>query len=215
MRTIKTLFFLIVLAGIALIAYAWSGMYDVAVGTGHTPVTAWFLQTLRERSIETRAEGLTVPADLANDDRVRAGAGHYKEMCAGCHGYPGRRPTDHFDPAPPALYRTFEDPAEAFWIIRNGIKMTAMPQHRDHDEKDIWNIVAFVQRLPQMDADEYEALTAAAEHHHAEGDGEDHEHAQEGDGGDHEHAEESAEGMEDVEAPAPSPEPDADADEPQ
>jgi mono/diheme cytochrome c family protein len=41
--------------------------------------------------------------------------------------------------------------AELYWITRNGIKMTGMPawQHRLHDE-DLWAVVAFVQRLPQL-----------------------------------------------------------------
>ena len=169
MKSIKTLIFLIIVGAAALVAYAYSGMYSVAVGTGHNAVTRWYLSTLRERSIEVRAENLIVPADLDSEERVLAGAGHYSEMCAGCHGHPGREPTDHFDPAPPALYHHAEDPAEAFWIVKNGIKMSAMPQHQDHSDEDTWNIVSFLQRLPQLSADDYEAITAKADHDHDEG----------------------------------------------
>ncbi len=161
----KSLILLIILVAAALVAFAYSGMYSVAVGTGHNAVTRWYLTTLRERSIEARAEDLVVPADLGSDKRIHEGAGHYGEMCAGCHGHPGKEPTDHFDPAPPALFRHAAEPDEAFWIIKNGIKMTAMPQHRDHSDEDIWNIVAFLQRLPQLSVDEYEAMTADAKHH--------------------------------------------------
>lgn len=153
----------------ALVAYAYSGMYSVAVGTGHNAVTRWYLSTLRERSIETRAGDLSVPADLDSAERVLAGAGHYSQMCAGCHGRPGREPTDHFDPAPPPLYHHAEEPAEAFWVVKNGIKMSAMPQHQDHSDEDIWNIVAFLQRLPQLSADDYDAITAQADHDRDEG----------------------------------------------
>jgi len=171
MTTFKILVFLIIVIAAALVGYAWSGRYDVSVGTGHDAVTAWLLETLRERSIETRSAKLDVPGDLDNDERIRAGAGHYGDMCAACHGYPGKQPTKDFDPAPPALYRDAEDPAEAFWVVKNGIKMSAMPRHLDHSDEDIWDIVAFLQRLPQLDVDEYEALTAAAgDHHHEEGD---------------------------------------------
>jgi len=170
MKAIKTLIFLLIVAAAALVAYAYSGMYSVAVGTGHNPVTRWYLSTLRERSVEVRAEELRVPADLDSEQRIRAGAGHYGEMCAGCHGHPGREPSDHFDPAPPALSRHADEPDEAFWIVKNGIKMSAMPQHRDHSDEDIWNIVAFLQRLPQLSVSDYEAITAETEHHHDEGD---------------------------------------------
>jgi len=173
MKFIKALFFVIIVGAAALVAYAYSGMYSVAVGTGHNAATAWYLATLRERSVEVRAEDLRTPANLDSDERIHQGAGHYDEMCVGCHGRPGREPTDQFDPAPPALYRHAEDPAEAFWIVKNGIKMTAMPHHRDHSDEDIWNIVAFLQRLPQLNAADYESLTAKAAHHHEEsGEGE-------------------------------------------
>ena len=169
MKAIKRLIFLLILAAAALVAYAYSGLYSVAVGTGHNPVTRWYLSTLRERSVEVRAEQLQVPADLDSEQRIRAGAGHYSQMCVGCHGHPGREPSDHFEPAPPALSRRADEADEAFWIVKNGIKMSAMPQHRDHSDEDIWDIVAFLQRLPHLSVSDYEAITAATEHRHDEG----------------------------------------------
>lgn len=173
MKAIKTILVFVIVAVGAAIAYAYSGLYDVSVGTGHNPVTEWYLETVRERSIESRMPS-DVPADLDSEARVKAGAGHYKDTCAGCHGRPGKEPSDKFDPRPPALYRHAEEPAEAFWVVKHGIKMTAMPHHRDHSDEDIWNIVAFLQALPDMDVAAYEAITADAEHTHA--DGEDHSH---------------------------------------
>jgi len=171
MKTIKTLIFLIVLAAAALVGYAWSGVYDVAAGTGHTPVVAWYLEFLRENSIERRAEQLQVPGDLDSTTRVAAGASHYRDMCAICHGHPGQEPAKTFDPAPPALALHAVEPDEAFWVIKNGIKMTAMPQHRNHSDDDIWDIVAFLQLMPKLSPSEYEAMTAAAPpHEHDEDD---------------------------------------------
>lgn len=178
MKTIKAFFFLIILAGAGLFAYAWFGFYNVAVGTGHNPVTEWSLEMFRERSIEAHAAELNVPDDLASEARVQAGAGHYNDMCAGCHGFPGREPANVWEPAPPALYNHAEEPAEAFWIIRNGIKMTAMPNHLDHSAADIWDIVAFLQVLPSLSPEQYQAVTATAEHSHANGT--DHEHEESG-----------------------------------
>lgn len=177
MRTIKTFLkaclALVVVAFGAAIAYAYSGLYDVSVGSGHNALTGWYLETLRERSIERRAADLRVPGDLHLEQRVEAGAGHYKETCAACHGHPGGEASRSFDPPPPALYRRARPSTEAFQAVKHGIKMTAMPHHRDHSDADIWDIVAFLNRLPEMDKAEYEAITAEAEHVHA--DGEEHE----------------------------------------
>lgn len=178
MRTISTyLKAFIILAVIAIgaaIAYAYSGLYEVSVGSGHNALTGWYIETLRERSVEARAADLRVPGDLHLEERVQAGAGHYKEMCTACHGHPGRESSRSYDPAPPALYRRARPPTEAFQAVKHGIKMTAMPHHRDHSDADIWNIVAFLNRLPEMDKAQYEAVTADAEHVHA--DGEEHGH---------------------------------------
>lgn len=170
---------------VLLVAYAYSGWYDVSVGSGHASVTEWFLETLRIRSIEARADALQVPTNLDSDARISRGAGHYREMCVACHGHPGSEPADNLDPEPPALYRMNEEAAEVFWIVKNGIKMTAMPSHKDHSDDELWDIVAFVQRLPELSAEEYEALVSRSAHHHDEG-GSEHPHDEAND--EHHHA---------------------------
>ncbi|MDB5730849.1 MAG: hypothetical protein JWQ03_744 [Variovorax sp.] len=77
----------LVLAGAAVAAFAvftWSGLYNFAADDPHTTLVRSTLETLRERSIETRAAKLTVP-DLSDPARVVQGAGNYSAMCAGCH----------------------------------------------------------------------------------------------------------------------------------
>lgn len=174
MTALKTLAIAILVVVGGAIAYAYSGWYDVSVGSGHNALTGWYLETVRERSIERAASDLTVPEDLDSESRVLAGAGHYRDMCAGCHGRPGREPTDRFEPAPPALAQHAEDPAEAFVVIRNGIKMSAMPKHTDHDEAATWDIAAFLQVLPELSASEYETMMAEASHDHGDGEGHSH-----------------------------------------
>jgi len=45
---------------------------------------------------------------------------------------------------------------QMFWIIKNGIKMSGMASYaKVHNDDEIWNIVAFVQRLPKMTPEEY------------------------------------------------------------
>ena len=46
--------------------------------------------------------------------------------------------------------------AELYWIIKNEIRMTGMPAFGPtHEEKDLWAIVAFTRRLPEMQAEDY------------------------------------------------------------
>jgi Cytochrome C oxidase, cbb3-type, subunit III len=71
-------------------------------------------------------------------------------------------------------------PAELYWIIKNGVRMTGMPAWgATHNNKEIWAIVAFLGKLPEMTAEHYAEMDRAAE---AAGDEErgDHAHGEEG-----------------------------------
>lgn len=166
MTITKTLFVVALLAVLGVLGFAWSGLYPVAVGTSHSAPVTWLLKTTRERSVAARSANLIVPADLATDERIAAGAGHYDSMCVVCHGKPGQEPTSSFDPPPPALYRLKLEPRAAFWTIKHGLKMTGMPHHLDHTDEENWDTVAFVQALSGMSSEEYLALTEHAVHHH-------------------------------------------------
>lgn len=163
---VKTLLAVMILVALGMFAFVWSGRYPVAAGSGHSAPVTWLLETTRERAVAVRAADLIVPDDLDSPDRIAAGAAHYDSMCAGCHAKPGQEPTDSFDPAPPALYRQRLEPRAAFWTIKHGLKMTAMPSHLDHSDKENWDTVAFVQALPDMNSEEYLDLTEDAVHEH-------------------------------------------------
>jgi cytochrome c553 len=67
-------------------------------------------------------------------------------------------------PVPPGLYDVYRDftPNQLFWIVRNGIKMTAMPAWpalRRDDE--VWDMVAFLEHLPAYKTADYAALSGA------------------------------------------------------
>jgi mono/diheme cytochrome c family protein len=58
-------------------------------------------------------------------------------------------------------------PAEEFWIVKHGIKMTGMPAWGvTHSDAEIWNIVAFLQKLPSLSPVQYRAIVASAAGHH-------------------------------------------------
>ena len=170
-----------VAACVAALAAAYSGAYDVAADAPHWSVTSRILTTVRERSIAAHATGLTVP-NLADPALISLGAEHYAGMCTGCHLAPGMGDNEMRQglyPKPPNLSEPRDrDPKQTFWIIKHGIKMSAMPAWGvTHDDEAIWGLVAFLQQLPKMDAAGYAALTADAD----DADHDEHEH-------EHEHA---------------------------
>ena len=163
-------------------AFLWSGAYNIAADDPHWRLTKQVLETVRERSIETRAVD-AVAVDLADESLIRAGAGNYDAMCAVCHLEPGADGTElsiGLNPPPPDLTRhDSEDPAATFWIIKHGIKMTAMPAWgKSMDDESIWGMVAFLRRLPGMSHGDYHELVEASgghSHGHGESDA-DHDH---------------------------------------
>ena len=173
-----TVLILVVLVGGAAITY--SGVYNVAATDPHWPLTRWLIETARVRSIKAHASDVVAPTDLGTQARIVAGTSHFSDHCVVCHGGPGVDADDMAEgmyPKPPALTDAAKQytPGELFWILKNGIKMTAMPSWGDHGDEDLWNTVAFLERLPGMKHEEYEALTTAAEAaggHHKHGAGE-------------------------------------------
>ena len=147
-------------------AFAWSGCYNIGADDHHTRPVFAVLQTLRDRSIHLRSEDLTVP-NLDDPQLILKGAGQYAAMCTGCHLSPGVDDTElraGMYPQPPNLSRVHVDPKEAFWVIKHGIKMSAMPAWgmAGHDDSTIWSMVAFLQKLPGMSPAEYKAIVAKA-----------------------------------------------------
>lgn len=150
---------------LAAVAYAYSGLYDIGADAHHTRPVASLLQLLRERSIAARAADLAVPR-LDDPQRILDGAGHYAAMCTGCHLAPGMPDSEirpGLYPQPPNLSRVRVDPRAAFWIVKHGIKMSAMPAWgTNHDDDDIWSMVAFVQKLPELSPEQYKEIVAKA-----------------------------------------------------
>lgn len=158
-RFLKTVLILAVVVIGGAIAYAYSGYYDLSVGSGHTAPVKWYLNTLRHNAIERGAADIEVPP-LDAAGMFEAGAMSYNQACAGCHGRPGRDPSGSWEPAPPALTRHAWDPAELFWVVRNGIKMSAMPKigpERVGDEQ-VWQIAAFLQQASSLTEGEYREM---------------------------------------------------------
>jgi mono/diheme cytochrome c family protein len=170
MRLLAVVAAVLVLAVGALAGFVWSGAYEIAADRPHWPATAALMRTVRERAVTARAREVAVPADLADAGRIRRGAGNYDAMCAGCHLKPGLDDSEirkGLYPQPPNLASTGGDAARQFWVIKHGLKMTGMPawSRGGMDDAAIWDMVALLQRLPQLSPDDYAALVAASEGH--------------------------------------------------
>jgi mono/diheme cytochrome c family protein len=161
----KTFRWIALTVGIVLtIAATWvySGSYDIAADSRHWPIIERFIARLREQSIAVRDKSITVPK-LDDPALVAEGLEHYSEMCTDCHLAPGMAESEirpGLNPRPPLLARRRQpDAARDFWIIKHGIKMSGMPAWgTTHDDAAIWGMVAFLQKLPTLSADEYQKM---------------------------------------------------------
>lgn len=147
---------------IAGAALAYSGLYNVAADDPHWDATSRLLATFRARSIERRARDVVVPANLSDEQVVLKGAGQYSAMCAGCHLAPGLKRSElsrGMYPMPPELAKVRLDPKVSFFVIKHGIKMSGMPAWGGpHGDEQIWNLVAFVSRLPELTPRQYQEM---------------------------------------------------------
>ncbi|MGY4524370.1 c-type cytochrome [Pseudomonas sp. TE21394] len=171
----------------AALGAAYSGLVNVGADDPHFPAVHAFLAMARDRSIAVRARDIVVP-DLQDQALIRTGAGNYNAMCIGCHLAPGVEKTELSQalyPSPPNLATggIDGDPAAAFWIIKHGIKATGMPAWgKSMGDEYIWGIVAFLDQLPKLDAQQYSALVASSSgHRHGGGESEMHNHENQND----------------------------------
>ncbi|HWU69139.1 MAG TPA: cytochrome c [Stenotrophobium sp.] len=146
-------------------AFVYSGLYNIGADDHHTRPVFALLQALRDRSIHIRSEDIKVP-DLKDPQLILKGAGQYAAMCTGCHLKPGMTDSEirpGLYPQPPNLSQVHVDPRVAFWVIKHGIKMSAMPAWGfSHDDATIWSMVAFLQKLPELTPEQYQAIIAKA-----------------------------------------------------
>ena len=128
-----------------------------------------------ERWIARRARSAAMPADarartnpLQNTPGVLAEArAHWADHCATCHANDGSGDTllgKHTSPPAPdmrleATQRLTD--GELFYVIQNGVRLTAMPAWSSgsaHDEQDSWKLVYFIRHLPQLTLEEKQEM---------------------------------------------------------
>lgn len=149
-----------VAAALVAAAVIYGGLYDVAASTQHFQPVYSVLQKAMRQSVKLRARDIEAPP-LADERMALRGAGCFRDKCVQCHGAPGVAQHDigqAMQPLPGPLVdaRRHWKPRELYWVTRHGIRMSGMPawefQLRD---EDIWAVVAFMQRLPDLNAPQY------------------------------------------------------------
>lgn len=153
--------------------FVYFGVFNVAADSPHIRPVYAFLDVLRNRSIVMRARDIEVPANLTSPERLAKGAGLYSEMCSGCHLGPGIEKSELSQglyPEAPDLTKASDlTTAQKFWVIKHGVKLSAMPAWgKTHNDELIWDMVAFVDKLSTMSPEEYKRTTESAPADHDE-----------------------------------------------
>jgi len=152
------------------IGFVLTGQYNIAADAPHTRPVFQVLTLVRERSVANHARDI-VPPSLEDPGLIRSGAGNYDAMCTGCHLAPGLASSElhrGLYPVPPRLDSPArqKSPSTDFWVIKHGIKASGMPAWgRSMEDRYIWGITAFLQKLPSLTEAQYRELVAQSPGH--------------------------------------------------
>ena len=158
-----------IVVAIAAAGFFFGCFYNVAASEEDPQIVTWALPKVREASIDRHSAGLKPPQGMSLDDPavIQAGAKAFSQRgCVYCHGGPGvewAKFSEGIHPDPPDLKEVEGDePRMIFWVIKNGINMTAMPSFGKAgvSDKDIWAITAFVKKFGSVKPEDFKAWTA-------------------------------------------------------
>ena len=159
----------------AAFAVVQGGLYDVSATQQHWQPVYRLLERAMEQSVRLRARQVEVPP-LDEPAQLLRGAACFRDKCVQCHGAPGVAQADigqSMQPLPGPLIDASRrwQARELYWLTRHGIRMSGMPAWEMHlDEKELWSVVAFLEKLPALDVAGYHAAVWRADRHIASGD---------------------------------------------
>lgn len=156
----------VALGALGAFAFIKSGLYNVGAARPHTKLTFWVTNETMAHSVKRHANGIVAPANVSAVQVMR-GYCAYETHCVACHGAAGvarQRWASGMEPQPPYLLDATEKftPAELFWIVRNGIKMTGMPAWKDSlTDAQLWEVVAWLEASRRLPPQTYVAWRSA------------------------------------------------------
>ena len=182
----KNIVYIIIVTIFLYLIYLYSGGYNISATKPHFIFIESIIHEFKENSIRSNSKKIIVPK-LDNQLDIIRGFKSYDDMCVICHSAPGKPPSiiqQGLYPKPPKLYRLESEwnEEQLFWIIKNGVKLTGMPAYGPtHKDEEIWEIVAFLKKLPELSANEYKLMKEKAikikdDHNHVHPDGKVHKH---------------------------------------
>ena len=165
-RSVSAAILLGVAAGLIGVAYVKSGLFNIAASRPHSRAMEWITHETMINSVKRHAPGVFLQTRVSSEQAIR-GFCQYEEHCVACHGAPAvarEQWVNGLNPTPPYLLDAAQQwkPRELEWIVRNGIKMTAMPEWRESmSDEQVTDVVAFVAAMPKMPPQAYLGWRAA------------------------------------------------------
>jgi mono/diheme cytochrome c family protein len=167
MRTLAYIGVLAIIAAVGAAIFFFGGFFNVAASEPNPGIVNWALVKVRMASVEHHAREAAA-VNLDDPETVRSGARAFATRgCINCHGAPGvnwQKFSEGLQPDPPDLKDIVKErePAELFWVVKNGIKMTGMPSFGATGvaDNEIWTIIAFIKKLPNVSEADFKAWTA-------------------------------------------------------
>jgi mono/diheme cytochrome c family protein len=147
-KFIAGIIFTIVVLGGAGLLYAYFGHMPVNADVAPGKLETYVAGHAMDASVERQAPKVNNPVQPTEDNLTR-GMLIYSMNCAQCHGAPTRKVTLGDGEYPPAPQFT-EDPPDmpdhqTYWIIKHGIRYTAMPAWgKMLGDDDIWKVATFL-----------------------------------------------------------------------
>ena len=166
MRLLSFIGALGIIVAVCAAVFFFGGFFNIAATEEDPGIVNWALIKVRMASIARHA-GVTPSVNLDDPTIVQAGARAYAMRgCVNCHGAPGaawQKFSEGLRPDPPDLRDLVKErtPAQLFWVIKNGINMTGMPNFGEAPDQELWSIVAFLKKLPAVSDEEFKTWSAA------------------------------------------------------
>jgi cytochrome c553 len=156
----------LVIVPIGVFGFVESGVYNVGASHRHTKFTSGITHDTMIHSVGVRARGISPPS-WTSSAQLLAGFCGYETHCVACHGAAAvarERWVAGMEPSPPYLLDVTQrfTPAQLFWIVKNGIKMTGMPAWDETmSDREMWNVVAWLEASRNLPPQAYLRLRNA------------------------------------------------------
>ncbi len=118
---------------------------------------AWESHLMRSAvhaSVRRSAAAIQAPPQDNVEDAMVQGGKLYFNGCLGCHGEPGKpgQDLDHYPRVPQlAQVGTQYSEPELYWIVKHGIRNTAMSAYGPfYSDKEMWALASFLRRIENL-----------------------------------------------------------------